>query len=65
MTLVYLIYEGAMAAWIPLVVEIVGCLGIMGLKWACAHTSFGDRGREARAQVRVQRAWGRLCCPAR
>lgn len=32
LTFVYLYFQGAIAAWIPLIVEMVGCLAILGLK---------------------------------
>ena len=43
LTLVYLILEGAMAAWIPLVIETAACLLTLVLKLLFDHTKLGRR----------------------
>jgi len=43
LTLVYLILEGAMAAWIPLVIETAACLLTLILKLLFDHTKLGRR----------------------
>ncbi|KAI8469064.1 MAG: hypothetical protein J3K34DRAFT_424982 [Monoraphidium minutum] len=42
-TLAYLVFEGAIAAWIPLVFESAGCLTILTLKLIFDHTRCGRR----------------------
>ncbi|KAF8061081.1 hypothetical protein HT031_004541 [Scenedesmus sp. PABB004] len=43
LSLVYLILKNALAAWIPLVIEILGCLVIIALKLFFEHTAAGRR----------------------
>ena len=43
LTMVYLIFEGAMAAWIPLVIETAACLLTLILKLLFDHTKLGRR----------------------
>ena len=41
LSLVYLIFVGALAAWVPVVIEVLGCLITITLKLVFDHTSLG------------------------
>lgn len=43
LSMVYLIFKNAIAAWIPIVVEIAGCIIIICLKTFFEHTAAGRR----------------------
>lgn len=67
LTFVYLYFQGAVAAWIPLIVEMAGCLAILGLKITFDCTPWGRRqGELAADRRRARREAGRdaLALPA-
>jgi hypothetical protein len=65
LTFVYLYFQGAIAAWIPLIVEMCGCVAILGLKIAFDCTPWGEKqGEKAAERRRVRRAAGKGGIPA-
>jgi hypothetical protein len=65
LTFVYLYFQGAIAAWIPLIVEMAGCVAILALKIAFDCTPWGERQGEAAAEKRrLRRLAGKGGMPA-
>ncbi|KAF6256185.1 hypothetical protein COO60DRAFT_140977 [Scenedesmus sp. NREL 46B-D3] len=56
LSLVYLVLKDAMAAWIPLVIEIAGCLCVICLKTLFEHTRAGRSWSVAQQQQQLQAA---------
>ncbi|WIA43900.1 hypothetical protein OEZ86_010306 [Tetradesmus obliquus] len=54
LSLAYLIMKDAMAAWIPLVIEIAGCIAIILLKTLFEHTARGRKWSAAKQQQQLQ-----------